>query len=199
MGPTHRLANAGPNLGTWKAPLSWRVHPSFSSLPPESAPTAGSGVCLKINLNRPRSPNPIRWVRPLQFAPMNLIASQLPQYLPIAILLLMAVSFGVVNILASHLLGPRSEGPDKMSTYESGMNPIGTARRRFNVRFYILAMTFLVFDVEIIFLYPWAVDFAQLEPGSPEAGLFLGRILFFLLMSIIAYVYAWKKGVFRWD
>ncbi|MCH2139801.1 MAG: NADH-quinone oxidoreductase subunit A [Phycisphaerales bacterium] len=130
---------------------------------------------------------------------MNLIASQLPQYLPIAILLLMAVSFGVVNILASHLLGPRSEGPDKMSTYESGMNPIGTARRRFNVRFYILAMTFLVFDVEIIFLYPWAVDFAQLEPGSPEAGLFLGRILFFLLMSIIAYVYAWKKGVFRWD
>ena len=128
-----------------------------------------------------------------------MFASQLPLYLPIAILVTMAVVFGIVNIAASHLLGPRSEGPDKMSTYESGMNPIGTARRRFNVRFYILAMTFLVFDVEIIFLYPWAVDFAQLEPGSPEAGLFLGRILFFLLMSIIAYVYAWKKGVFRWD
>ena len=127
------------------------------------------------------------------------LASQLPLYLPIAILIVMAVIFGVVNILGSHLLGPQRYGDTKMSTYESGMTPIGTARRRFNVRFYILAMTFLVFDVEIIFLYPWAVDFAQLEPGSPEAGLFLGRILFFLLMSIIAYIYAWKKGVFRWD
>lgn len=128
-----------------------------------------------------------------------MLADQLPLYLPIVILIVMAIIFGVVNILGSHLLGPKRSGDEKMSTYESGMNPIGTARRRFNVRFYILAMTFLVFDVEIIFLYPWAVDFAQLEPGSPEAGLFLGRILFFLLMSIIAYVYAWKKGVFRWD
>ncbi|MDG2476729.1 MAG: NADH-quinone oxidoreductase subunit A [Phycisphaerales bacterium] len=127
------------------------------------------------------------------------LAAQLPMYIPIAILILMAVGFGVVNIVASHLLGPKQVGKDKMSTYESGMNPIGTARRRFNVRFYILAMTFLVFDVEIIFLYPWAVDFTQLEPGSPESGLFLGRILFFLLMSVIAYIYAWKKGVFRWD
>ena len=127
------------------------------------------------------------------------LADQLPLYLPIAILILMAIGFCVVNIIGSHLLGPRSVGEEKMSTYESGMNPIGSARRRFNIRFYILAMTFLVFDVEIIFLYPWAVDFAQLEPGSPDAGLFLGRILFFLLMSVIAYVYAWKKGVFRWD
>lgn len=132
--------------------------------------------------------------------PMSLmLANQLPLYLPIVILIVMAIIFGAVNILGSHLLGPKRYGEEKMSTYESGMNPIGTARRRFNVRFYILAMTFLVFDVEIIFLYPWAVDFAQLEPGSPEAGLFLGRILFFLLMSVIAYVYAWKKGVFRWD
>ena len=60
-------------------------------------------------------------------------------------------------------------------------------------------MTFLVFDIEIIFLYPWAVDFTQLEPMSNESMLFFGRILFFLLTSVIAYVYAWKKGVFRWD
>ncbi|MCZ6811811.1 MAG: NADH-quinone oxidoreductase subunit A, partial [Planctomycetota bacterium] len=83
--------------------------------------------------------------------------------------------------------------------YESGMNPIGSARKRFNVRFYILAMTFLVFDVEIIFLYPWAVTFSNLAPRSPEAGLFLGRIMFFIGTSIVAYVYAWRKGVFRWD
>jgi len=67
------------------------------------------------------------------------------------------------------------------------------------VRFYILAMTFLVFDVEIIFLYPWAVTFAKLEPKSSEAMLFLGRILFFIATSVVAYVYAWRKGVFRWD
>ena len=79
------------------------------------------------------------------------------------------------------------------------MNPVGTARKRFNIRFYIVAMTFLVFDIEIIFLYPWAVDFTQLEPMSNESMLFFGRILFFLLTSVIAYVYAWKKGVFRWD
>lgn len=120
-------------------------------------------------------------------------------YLPIAILVVMAVLFGVANIVGSHLLGPKRSGEAKSTTYESGMNPIGTARGKFNVRFYILAMTFLVFDVEIIFLYPWAVDFAQLEPRSDQAALFLGRILFFLLMSVVAYVYAWKKGVFRWD
>ena len=87
----------------------------------------------------------------------------------------------------------------KGMTYEAGMDPIGTTRKRFNVRFYMMAVTFLLFDVEIIFLYPWAVSYSQLDPGSPEAKLYLGRILFFLATSVIAYVYAWKKGVFKWD
>jgi len=120
-------------------------------------------------------------------------------YLPVLLIILMAVGFGVVNIVASGLLGPSREGDIKGSTYESGMDPIGSARKRFNIRFYILAMTFLVFDIEIIFLYPWAVDFSQLAQGGEEATLFLGRILFFLAMSIVAYMYAWKKGVFNWD
>ena len=111
----------------------------------------------------------------------------------------MAVAFGVINIVASGLLGPKRSGDVKDSTYESGVDPIGSARKRFNIRFYILAMTFLVFDIEIIFLYPWAVDFSQLAQGSAEATLFLGRILFFLGTSIVAYIYAWKKGVFNWD
>ena len=128
-----------------------------------------------------------------------LASSELANYLPVALIILMAIVFGVVNLIGTSILGPKRTGGEKSETYESGMNPIGTARRRFNIRFYILAMTFLVFDIEIIFLYPWAIDFAQLEPGSPEATLFLGRILFFILMSIVAYVYAWKKGVFRWD
>ena len=127
------------------------------------------------------------------------LASSLTDYLPIAILILMAVIFAVVNIIGAGILGPKKHGQTKDQTYESGMNPVGTARKRFNIRFYIVAMTFLVFDIEIIFLYPWAVDFTQLEPMSDESMLFFGRILFFLLTSIIAYVYAWKKGVFRWD
>ena len=130
---------------------------------------------------------------------MLLAASDLEAYLPILILLIMAVIFGVVNLGVSYILGPRKSGPEKDVPYESGMNPVGSSRKQFNVRFYILAMTFLVFDVEIIFLYPWAVTFTKLTPQSGEAGLFFGRILFFIATSVIAYVYAWRKGVFRWD
>jgi len=130
---------------------------------------------------------------------VNVLAVQLDLYLPVLVILLMAAIFAVVNIVASHLIGPSSDAPVKGLAYESGMNPIGSTRRRFNVRFYVLAMTFLVFDVEIIFLYPWAVAFTQLGPRSPEGLLFLGRIIFFIAMSVVAYVYAWKKGVFRWD
>ena len=127
------------------------------------------------------------------------LAVDLQSYIPIGILVVMALMFAVVNIVGSQLLGPRVRGENKEIVYESGMNPIGTARKKFNVRFYILAMTFLVFDVEIIFLYPWAVTYAKLVPQSPEATLYLGRILFFIGTSVIAYVYAWRKGVFRWD
>lgn len=130
---------------------------------------------------------------------MITLAFDLGAYIPVGILVLMAVLFAVVNLVGTHLLGPRAHGPEKDIAYESGMNPIGTARKKFNVRFYILAMTFLVFDVEIIFLYPWAVTFTKLEPQSGEAALFLGRIMFFIGTSIIAYIYAWRKGVFRWD
>ncbi len=130
---------------------------------------------------------------------MLVAAVDLESYLPIGILVMMALGFAVLNLVLTHLLGPRKSGERKDISYESGMNPIGTARKRFNVRFYILAMTFLVFDVEIIFLYPWAVTFAKLAPKSPDAMLFLARIMFFIATSVIAYIYAWRKGVFRWD
>ena len=130
---------------------------------------------------------------------MHLAEVNLELYIPIGMLVVMAVLFVTANMVLTHLMGPRTLGANKDVPYESGMNPIGSARKRFNVRFYILAMTFLVFDVEIIFLYPWAVTFAKLEPRSPEATLFLARIMFFIATSIVAYVYAWRKGVFRWD
>ncbi|HRP63944.1 MAG TPA: NADH-quinone oxidoreductase subunit A [Phycisphaerales bacterium] len=127
------------------------------------------------------------------------LAVDLNSYIPIGILVVMAIIFGVVNLLGTHLLGPSKYGKVKHSTYEAGMDPIGSARKRFNIRFYILAMTFLVFDVEIIFLYPWAATFTKLVPQSDDAALFLGRIMFFIGTSVIAYIYAWRKGVFRWD
>jgi NADH-quinone oxidoreductase subunit A len=127
------------------------------------------------------------------------LAVDFEAYVPIGLLVLIALLFAGGGLIATELFGRKTRGPRKDITYESGMDPFGTARKRFNVRFYILAMTFLVFDVEIIFLYPWAVTFAKLAPRSPEAGLFLGRIAFFITTSIIAYVYAWRKGVFRWD
>ena len=120
-------------------------------------------------------------------------------YIPIGILVVMAIIFAVANLGITHVLGPRRHGPIKDIPYESGMNPVGSARKKFNVRFYMVAVTFLVFDVEIIFLYPWAVTFTKLEPQSPEAAMFLGRILFFIGTSVIAYIYVWRKGVFRWD
>ncbi len=120
-------------------------------------------------------------------------------YGPVGILLAMAVLFGGGNLVLTHLLGPSRKGRIKGIPYESGMNPFGDARRRFNVRFYVVAITFLLFDVEIVFLYPWATVFQSLGPDSVLAPLFLGRVLFFILTSVIAFLYAWRKGVFRYD
>ena len=122
-------------------------------------------------------------------------------YAALGILLLMAIGFGVGNVILTTFLGPSRKGEVKGTIYESGMNPIGSARRRFNVRFYIVAMTFLLFDVEIVFLYPWAVTFPSLAGSESEMlpPLFLCRMLFFVLTTAIAFVYAWRKGVFRYD
>lgn len=129
-----------------------------------------------------------------------LAAVDLAGYLPVLLILLMAITFAVANLVLTRLLGPsRAGGAVKGITYESGMNPVGTARKRFNVRFYLIAVVFLVFDVEIIFLYPWAATFANLAPGSQDAAIWLGRIMFFLATTIVAYLYGWRKGVFKFD
>ncbi|MGP1346677.1 MAG: NADH-quinone oxidoreductase subunit A [Phycisphaerales bacterium] len=126
-------------------------------------------------------------------------AVDLANYAPIIILILMAVTFAVANIVLTLLLGPRRDGKVKSESYESGMVPIGTARKRFNVRFYIIAMTFLVFDVEVIFLYPWAATFSNIDTATDEGAVYLIRVLFFMLTTVIAYVYGFRKGVFRFD
>jgi NADH-quinone oxidoreductase subunit A len=121
---------------------------------------------------------------------------------PIMFLLIIAILFAITNVAASLIIGPSRTGPGKETTYESGMLPIGDTRQRFNVRFYIVAMVFLVFDVEIVFLYPWATIFsANVQPGVPNniGGLLLGEMVVFVVILLVAYFYAWGKGVFRWD
>jgi len=120
---------------------------------------------------------------------------------PVVLLLIIAIGFAVINIAASIIIGPHRTGPGKETTYESGMIPVGDTRKRFNVRFYIVAMIFLVFDVEIVFFYPWAGIFARhVHDGKGNDGLILLlEMLVFVVILLVAYLYAWGKGVFRWD
>jgi NADH-quinone oxidoreductase subunit A len=119
-----------------------------------------------------------------------------------AILLYAAVLVGVVitTLILAHLVGPRKKTAVKQMPYESGMDPVGDARQPFDVKFYLVAILFLVFDVELLFLYPWAVS-AYLEDGGVPPELrrtVFSVMLVFMGTLAIAYVYAWRKGVFRW-
>jgi len=115
------------------------------------------------------------------------------QYLPIAILLLLATIFAVAVVAVGHLLGPRRPTLRKSLPYESGMNPFGPGTRRMPVRFYMVAVLFILFDIEVVFFLPWAIVFRQL-------GLFgLVEMLIFVLILVVGYVYAWKKGALEWE
>lgn len=124
----------------------------------------------------------------------------LQTYYPIFIFILFILAFSGATLTLAHLIGPHKKTPVKDMPYESGMDPIGDARQRFDVKFYLIAILFLVFDVELLFLYPWAVVAYREQPLLPEG---LSRVVFweimvFLLTLVVAYVYAWRKGVFRW-
>lgn len=127
------------------------------------------------------------------------MASGLEAYLPLGILVVIAIVFAATNLIASAILGPSHTGQVKEMTYETGMDPLHTARRRFNIRFYVLAMAFLIFDVEIVFLFPWATVFPTLGYDHYLGPQFYFRMLFFVATSIVAYIYAYRKGVFRFD
>jgi NADH-quinone oxidoreductase subunit A len=137
--------------------------------------------------------------------------SSAASYAPIGILLVLTIASAVAIILLSHFVNPRRKGVVKDSPYESGMPVIGDARRRFNVKFYIVAMLFLLFDVEIVFLWPWAPLFyrAATNPDHPAVatmvgqgfgkGFLLAEVGLFLAILLVGYLYAWRKGVFRWS
>ncbi len=116
----------------------------------------------------------------------------LESYIPIAIMMAAAILFGVVMSKSSEWFGPRNPTGVKLSTYESGMEPVRTARERVSVKYYMVAMLFILFDIEIVFLYPWAVNFRLL-------GIFgLIEMLIFIGILMLGYLYLWKKGVLEW-
>ena len=122
--------------------------------------------------------------------------------LPILLFAVIAAGLAIGMWMIGSLLGPKRDGAVKQMPYESGMDPIHDARRRFDVRFHLVAIAFLLFDVELLFLYPWAV--ANKNPdGLPTVAPQLGLLIFFEVMVFITLlalglVYAWRKGVFRW-
>jgi len=123
----------------------------------------------------------------------------LATYLPIFLFLVLILGMVASMLLLAHTLGPKKNTPVKQMPYESGMDPIGDARQHFDVKFYLIAILFLVFDVELLFLYPWAT-IAYEEGGLPQ--LMRGPVFITMLVFVgtlaVAYVYAWRKGVFKW-
>jgi NADH-quinone oxidoreductase subunit A len=146
-------------------------------------------------------------------------------YYPIFLYLIVVILFAAGAMIAAHLIGPKRNTPVKLMPYESGMDPVGDARQRFDVKFYLIAILFLVFDVELLFLYPWAVIAYREDPPIPRGPVLQGeqslparpvayhpnqllpdeltRIVFweviaFLATLVVAYIYAWRKGVFQW-
>ena len=118
-------------------------------------------------------------------------------YLPIVFLGIFAVLFAAVNLALTHLLGPKKPTRAKLSVYESGVQPVGDARQRFSIRFDLIAMLFIIFDIEVVFLYPWAVVFKEM---SKTNGTFiLIEMLVFIGILLLGYIYAWKKGGLTWD
>ena len=114
-------------------------------------------------------------------------------WLLILLLMVMAVGFGGVSVLLGRLLGPRNPTPEKSAPYECGMPAVGDARERQSIRFYLIAMIFLLFDIEVAFLYPWALALRALG----WAGYV--QVVLFTLVLVAGYVYVWKKGALDWS
>ncbi len=137
-------------------------------------------------------------VRAAQLAPG---AGTYGHWAALGLLFLIAMCFAVFTVILSSNVGPKRRGKVKDAPYESGVNPLGSTHQRFNVRFYLVAMIFLLFDVEILFLIPWVVIFKDRKlPVLHVAGAPLfASVLVFTGILLLAYIYAWGKGILKWD
>ena len=117
----------------------------------------------------------------------------LSAWAPILIFLMLVTGFALVSVIGSLILGMRKPTPEKQAPYECGMQPVGTARERFSVKFYLVAMLFLLFDIEAVFLFPWAVVYRDLK----LFGFF--EMVLFIAVVLAGYIYVWKKGALEWE
>ena len=117
----------------------------------------------------------------------------LREYLPILIFLAMATALGLVLILAAVVLAVRNPDPEKVSAYECGFNAFDDARMKFDVRFYLVSILFIIFDLEVAFLFPWAISLG-------EVGVYgFWSMMIFLAILTVGFIYEWKKGALEWD
>lgn len=114
-------------------------------------------------------------------------------YIPIIMIIAVGAIFGIVVVKFNEWFGPRNAYDEKLSTYESGMEPVKTARERFTVKFYLVAVFFILFDIEVVFLYSWAVVFREIR------WLGLLSMLTFIVILEVGHYYIWRKGALEWD
>jgi len=122
------------------------------------------------------------------------------EYAAIAILIVITTAVAVIAIVLGTIFGPKRPSGKKAMPYESGMNPLGPGTRRLPVRFYLIAVLFILFDIEVVFFIPWALIFNNTVKTSPDHGMFmLAEMLVFIVILLVGYVYAWKKGALEWE
>lgn len=119
------------------------------------------------------------------------------QYIPIILVLVVAAVFAAAIIFSSKLFGPQRPNKVKLMPYESGKNPVGTTKERISIKYYLVAMLFIIFDIEVIYLYPWGVEFRNLYEVY---GIFaFWPMLVFLIVLELGFLYIYKKGALKWD
>lgn len=124
-------------------------------------------------------------------------------YLPIALMFVVAFGFAVSQLLVAQLIGPRKRTATKLMPYECGKDPVGGARDKFSIKFYTVAVIFLLFDIEVLFMVPFAVAFKSLIGAEASSGIYYGtialiEILIFITTLVVGYIYVWRKGIFDW-
>ena len=132
-------------------------------------------------------------------APINPVygtSASLGDYLPLLITIALGAFIAALLVVLSWILGPKHLTKEKLMPYECGVDPIGNARERFPVKFYLIAMLFVIFDIETIFLYPWAVTF---KSGVVSKMFELGEMVVFIVILFVGYVYVWKRGALEWE
>ncbi len=122
----------------------------------------------------------------------------LTDYLPIAILFIISTGLAILFIVVGHLFGPKRPTPRKLEPYESGMRPLGPAMRRMPVRFYLVAVLFILFDIEVVFFLPWAVTLRSFI-GSGLGIFAFVEMLVFIVILLVGYIWVWKKGALEWE